>query len=59
MTDDRIERGTAEETGGAPPTKTEPEADRIPPGPAGPDDATDSQVAEEHDKAESAKNTDV
>ena len=51
MTDDRIERGAAEEESGTPVTPTEVEAARTPPsrGPGdGPDRRDDDEIAEAH-----------
>jgi len=57
MTDENSERGAAEERSDSPLTPTEAEASRTPPSQNSSD--VGEQVPGEHDKAESAKNTDV
>ena len=57
MTDERIERGAAEEGSDAPLTPSEAEASQTPPSQGGSD--TGTQVPGEHDEAESASGTDV
>ncbi len=57
MTDEKTERGAAEERSGSPITPTEDEASRTPPSQSNSDSG--GQVPGEHDKADSAKNTDA
>ena len=57
MTDEETERGAAEERSDSPLTPTEAEASRTPPSQSSSD--VGEQVPGEHDKADSAKNTDV
>ena len=57
MTDEKTERGAAEEASESPLTPTEVEASQTPPSQSSSD--ADEQVPGEHDKAESARNTDV
>ena len=57
MTDEKIERGAAEESSGAPLTPTEVEASQVPPGDDG--SAAGSQRPGERDEADSAAGTDV
>jgi hypothetical protein len=58
MTDEKIERGAAEERSGSPLTPTEVQASRTPPSTGG-SDAVPEQATDEHDKADSASDTDV
>jgi|1185.fasta_scaffold2077768_1 hypothetical protein len=57
MTDEKSERGAAEEASDSPLTPTEAEASRTPPSQSSSD--AGGQAPGEHDKASSAKNTDV
>jgi hypothetical protein len=57
MTDETTERGAAEEQSNSPITPTEGEASRTPPSQSKSDGG--GQVPGEHDKADSATNTDV
>ena len=57
MTDERIERGAAEEGSDSPLTPTEAEASRSAPSQSGSD--AGGQVPPQHDEAESASSTDV
>jgi hypothetical protein len=57
MTDEKPERGAAEERSDSPLTPTEAEASRTPPSQSSSD--AGGQVPGEHDTAESAKSTDV
>ena len=57
MTDETTERGAAEEASDSPLTPTEAEASQTPPRQSSSD--AGERVPDEHDKAESAKNTDV
>lgn len=59
MTDERVERGAAEEQSNAPITPTEEQASRTPPSQTDADADAGGQVLSERDKADSAKNTDV
>jgi hypothetical protein len=57
MTDEKAERGAAEERSDSPLTPTEVEASRTPPSQSS--SAVGERAPGEHDKADSAKNTDV
>jgi hypothetical protein len=61
MTDEKIERGAAEEGSGSPLTPTEVEASQKAPSesPAAGTGGQSGQGLGEHDKADSASNTDV
>lgn len=59
MTDEKIERGAAEEASGSPLTPTEAEASRTPPSGSSTGAGAGGQTPGQRDEAESASGTDV